>query len=109
MFGHICPNNRVSYPGLYGSSASFLHNFRDHSGVKQVVDSYGGALPVLFVTRDLAVRDHGGNSRRRDGVTVLVCYETTLGVAIEGYPNIGLVLADSDLQIHEVRGLNGIS
>src|SRR5699024_12592918 len=84
MFGHIGLNKRVSDPGFYGQTACVLHNLGYHSGGNQVVENYRGVLTGLFGPSDLANRDHGGNSRRRDGVTAFVYYETTIGVAIEG-------------------------
>src|SRR5690625_7332602 len=99
MFGHIGLNKRVSDPGFYGPTACVLHNFGYHSGGNQVVDNYGGVLTGVFGPSDLANRDHGGNRRRRGGVTAFADYEAKLGVAIEGSPNNGLVLEDNGLPL----------
>ena len=55
------------------------------------------------VPRQFAGGDEGGDGGRGDGVAVLVDDEAAVRVAVEGEAEVGALLADAPLQVHEVR------
>ena len=56
----------------------------------------------------LAGGDHRGEDGRADDLAALVNDETAVGVAVEGQPDVRLVLPDAPLQVAQVLRVNGV-
>ena len=100
---HLCLDERVADPGAHRDAAGGRDDLRHGAGRDHVVDDRRARL-----AGQLPGRDQRGEHRGRDDLAALVHHEAPVGVAVEGEPDVGVVLDHRALQVAHVLRLDGV-
>src|SRR5687767_12497029 len=89
--------------GPYGLPALALDEFGEGFRADRAVE-YGRARLLL----QHVLRYEGGGQVARDGRALLVDDEAAVGVAVEGYPEVGILRDHALLKFPDVLGFDGV-